>query len=166
METAIKSNLLQIKISTIGPGTYTTAEGDVYSGTWEADRLVSNEEVSIAFTDGSRYQGMFNNWAYNGQGKYIYPDNSVLTGNFVDNVPVGSLTLIDPNGHKWIGKAEQGYAWLDPVNHFYEMLDHTSRTKDLKKSRRSELLARSTMSKIKTVQSVINEEKVDQVDIK
>ncbi|XP_045775216.1 MORN repeat-containing protein 4-like [Maniola jurtina] len=146
-----------------GPGTYTTAEGDIYSGIWENDRLGSNEEVTIIFTDGSRYEGLFKDWCYNGKGRYIYPDGSVLTGDFVDNIPVGRLTLTDPNGHQWLGKADQGFAWLDPVNHFYEMLE---RSRDLKRLRRSELSARSIVSKIKTVQSVINENqvKVDQGD--
>ncbi|CAH2229971.1 radial spoke head 1 homolog [Pararge aegeria] len=131
-----------------GPGTYTTQEGDIYTGTWDADRLGSNEEVSIQFTDGSRYEGVFKDWSYNGQGKYIYPDSSDVMGIFVENIPTGTLTLTDPNGHKWMGKAEQGFAWLDPVNHFYEMLE---RSKEVKRYRRSELSARSTASKIKTV---------------
>ncbi|XP_023937148.2 uncharacterized protein LOC112045266 [Bicyclus anynana] len=145
-----------------GTGTYTTAEGDIYSGTWEADRLGANEEVSITFKDGSKYVGHFDDWSYNGQGKYIYPDDSVLMGNFIGNIPVGDLTLVDPNGHEWVGKADNGFAWLDPVNHFYEMLE---RSRDLKKYVKSDLSARSTVSKLKMVQSVINEEHVETTNI-
>ncbi|CAH0725680.1 unnamed protein product, partial [Brenthis ino] len=108
-----------------GPGMYTTAEGDIYSGTWDADRLGVNENVSVAFTDGSKYEGPFKDWCYSGSGKYMYPDGSILIGDFNENMPIGGLTLIDPNGQVWFGKAEQGFGWFDPVNHFYDMLEKT-----------------------------------------
>lgn len=134
-----------------GPGTYTTAEGDIYSGTWDADRLGANEDVSVAFTDGSKYEGPFKDWCYSGLGKYLYPDGSVLMGDFNENMPIGGLTLIDPNGHVWLGKAEQGFGWFDPVNHFYDMLEKTRESKIRRPRGTLEPIAKSTISKIKTL---------------
>ncbi|XP_028170499.1 MORN repeat-containing protein 4-like isoform X1 [Ostrinia furnacalis] len=116
-----------------GPGLYTTVEGDTYMGTWDADKLGGNDEVTVAFTDGSRYEGFFKDWSYSGRGRYYYPDGSILRCDFSENSPVGFLTLSDPNDHIWLGKAEQGYGWFEPVNHFYDMLE---KTKDSGKSRR------------------------------
>lgn len=92
---------------------------------WDNDRLGANEEVTVAFTDTSRYEGLFKDWCYSGSGKYVYPDSSVLQCDFVENSPVGNLSLTDPNGHTWLGRAEQGYGWFEPVNHFYTMLEKT-----------------------------------------
>lgn len=139
----------------LGPGIYTTAEGDVYSGTWEADRL-GVDNVNVTYADGSRYEGLFKDWSYNGSGKYTYPDGSVLMANFVENTPIHALTLIDPNGHTWLGTAEQGFGWFDPVNHFYDMLEKTRESK-MKRYRPSLLpaMAHSTVSDIKKRKSVV-----------
>ncbi|CAG4952311.1 unnamed protein product [Colias eurytheme] len=119
-----------------GPGVYTTNEGDIYAGNWEADRFGANEEVSILFTDSAKYEGLIKDWCYAGPGRYIYPDGSTLVCDFVDNSPIGKLKLIDPNGHIWLGKAECGFAWFQPVNHYYEMLEATRDAKS-KKHRKS-----------------------------
>ncbi|XP_059052714.1 radial spoke head 1 homolog isoform X2 [Achroia grisella] len=116
-----------------GPGTYTTIEGDVYTGVWDGDNLGANEETVISFTDGSKYEGSSRDWSYDGSGKYLYPDGSLLSCTFVENSPLGPLSLTDPNGHIWLGKAEQGYGMLDPVNHFYDFLE---KTRDLGRIRR------------------------------
>ncbi|KPI96938.1 PREDICTED: phosphatidylinositol 4-phosphate 5-kinase 1-like [Papilio xuthus] len=110
-----------------GPGIYTTAEGDAYAGYWENDKLGVNDEVMISYQDGSRYQGLLKDWCYTGRGRYYYPDGTILQCEFVDNCPVGNLTLIDPNGHTWLGKAEHGYCWFQPVNHLYVMLETRKR---------------------------------------
>ncbi|XP_028170507.1 uncharacterized protein LOC114360125 isoform X4 [Ostrinia furnacalis] len=60
-----------------GPGLYTTVEGDTYMGTWDADKLGGNDEVTVAFTDGSRYEGFFKDWSYSGRGR---PERSHLVG--------------------------------------------------------------------------------------
>ncbi|XP_045451218.1 phosphatidylinositol 4-phosphate 5-kinase 2-like [Melitaea cinxia] len=133
-----------------GPGTYTTAEGDTYFGEWDADRLGVNEDVCIKFTDGSKYVGKIKDWSYSGRGKYFYPDDSVLECDFSENTPVGNLTLTDPNNHKWLGRAEQGYGWFEPVNHFYEYLEKTKESK-VKKRRTTDVGVRSTLSNIKSV---------------
>lgn len=112
-------------VTVSGLGVYTTAEGDSYSGNWEADKLTVNGLAIISYNDGSKFEGFIKEWSYTGRGKYTYPDGSVLAGDFVDNCPVGPLVLTDPNGHVWMGVAEQGFGWCEPVNHFYEMLETT-----------------------------------------
>lgn len=106
-------------------GIYITAGGESYYGNWDHDKLKPNEVVSISYPDGAKYEGIFKDWCYYGAGKYTYPDGTVMLGNFIDNCPVGGITLYDPNGHKWLGKAEVGFAWFGPVNHYYDMLDKT-----------------------------------------
>uniref|UniRef100_A0A2A4KBC5 MORN repeat-containing protein 5 n=1 Tax=Heliothis virescens TaxID=7102 RepID=A0A2A4KBC5_HELVI len=131
-----------------GPGVYTTAEGDSYTGNWEADKFGGNEEVVIAFADGSKYEGTIKEWAYASNSRYTYPDGSVLQGEFIDNCPVGHLTLTDPNGHTWLGTADQGFAWFEPVNHFYEFLETTrDPSNKLKKRHKNVLQDPSSMSK-------------------
>lgn len=41
-------------------------------GTWDADKLGGNDEVTVAFTDGSRYEGYFKDWCYSGRGRLVY----------------------------------------------------------------------------------------------
>lgn len=106
-----------------GYGTYTTAEGDTYFGAWESDKLGRNEEVTITFIDGATYRGLFKEWCYSGKGNYEYPDGCVLECDFQENIPINGLKLTDPNGHVWLGKAEQGFGWFTPVNHFFEVLE-------------------------------------------
>ncbi|KAL4711495.1 hypothetical protein ACJJTC_000511 [Scirpophaga incertulas] len=108
-----------------GPGTYITAVGDIYTGIWEADKLGANEVVSINFIDGSRFEGSFRDWSYSGPGRYYYADGSVLKGEFAENTLVGQLELSDPNGHVWLGKAQQGFAWFEARNHYFDMLPTT-----------------------------------------
>ncbi|XP_047992760.1 radial spoke head 1 homolog [Leguminivora glycinivorella] len=105
-----------------GAGVYTTAEGDVYTGNWEGDRLFG-DEVTIAYTDGSKYEGPIKDWSYTGRGKYTYPDGTVLNADFIENFPVRELMLTDPNGHVWLGRAEVGFGRLDPWNHFYQAFE-------------------------------------------
>ncbi|XP_026756380.1 uncharacterized protein LOC113516199 [Galleria mellonella] len=133
-----------------GPGIYTTAEGDIYNGVWDGDKLGANDGTLISFSDGSKYEGSFRDWCYNGSGKYLYPDGSLLTCSFIENSPFGCLSLTDPNGHTWLGNADQGYAWLEPVNHFYELLETTRdigrirrrhKNKDVQDQNRSQLSA-------------------------
>ncbi|XP_026746488.1 phosphatidylinositol 4-phosphate 5-kinase 5-like [Trichoplusia ni] len=116
-----------------GPGVYTTAEGDCYTGLWESDKFGGNEEVSITYVDGSTYKGQFKDWYYNNHGQYTYPDGSLLDCDFIDNCPVGHLRLTDPNGHVWLGKADSGYGWFEPVNHFFEFLDTTRESTKVKR---------------------------------
>ncbi|XP_068618067.1 MORN repeat-containing protein 4-like [Battus philenor] len=106
-----------------GPGIYTTAEGDAYAGLWDNDKFGISDEIMISFRDGSKYQGFLKDWKYSGRGRYYYPDGSILSCDFVENCPVGFLTLTDPNGHIWLGKAEHGFCWFQPVNHLYDMLE-------------------------------------------
>lgn len=133
-----------------GPGVYTTAEGDIYTGMWENDRLGANEEVTITFTDTARFEGLFKDWCFSGPGKYTYPDNSILQCDFVENSPVGNLVLTDPNGHTWLGRAEQGFGWFEPVNHFYTMLE---KTRESDKIRRRHKNKDKSASEVVTVKS-------------
>lgn len=113
-----------------GHGIYTTAEGDSYTARWDNNIIDSKETAIVSYNDGAKFEGFLKDFSYHGKGKYTYPDGSVLTGEFTDNCPVGQLVLTDPNGHTWLAKADQGFAWCTPVNHFYEMLETTTtRTK-------------------------------------
>ncbi|KAH9630260.1 hypothetical protein HF086_012445 [Spodoptera exigua] len=112
-----------------GYGVYTTAEGDRYQGNWDQDKFGLNDEVVITYLDGAKFEGTIKDWAYFGKGKYTYPDGGYLQCEFADNCPIGNLRLIDPNGHIWLGKAEQGFAWFEPVNHFYDFLETTCPTR-------------------------------------
>ncbi|PZC71767.1 uncharacterized protein LOC110382242 [Helicoverpa armigera] len=120
-----------------GPGVYTTAEGDSYTGSWEADKFGGVDEVVISFADGSKYEGIIKDWCYTGNSTYTYPDGSVLQGEFIENCPVGQLSLTDPNGHTWLGNADQGFAWFEPVNHYYEFLETTRDMSKIKKRHRN-----------------------------
>ncbi|VVC94013.1 unnamed protein product [Leptidea sinapis] len=112
-----------------GLGAYKTAEGDIYSGIWEHDRLGFSDIAHVLYTNGAKFEGLLKDWCYSGPGKYIYPDNSVLLCDFADNAPVGKLKLLDPNGHAWLGKSEVGFAWMEASSHYYDMLDKESKTK-------------------------------------
>ncbi|OWR51853.1 hypothetical protein KGM_200408 [Danaus plexippus plexippus] len=114
-------------------GTFKHDTGDVYDGYFEAKKKDRSVKMH-----GSTYEGQYKDWSYSGHGKYVYPDDSVLIADFNDNVPVGNLTLVDPNGHIWLGRAEQGFGWFDPVNHFYDMLEKTRENK-VKKHRKSDI---------------------------
>ncbi|XP_049875729.1 uncharacterized protein LOC126373589 [Pectinophora gossypiella] len=120
-----------------GPGVYTTAEGDIYSGTWESDKLNAFEVTTIQYKDGSKYEGFIRDWSYQSAGKYSYPDGSYLTCDFMANAPTGSLTMTDPNGHQWLAKADVGFAWFEPVNHYYDMLERSRDVPKNKKKRKT-----------------------------
>ncbi|XP_053610537.1 uncharacterized protein LOC128675264 [Plodia interpunctella] len=131
-----------------GPGVYTTAEGDIYSGIWEGDKFGS-EVANISYTDGSRYEGYIKDWSYNGKGSYIYPDTSALSCDFVDNCPVGNLVLTDPNKHIWLASPELGYAWFEPVNHYYDMLESTRDYAGLRKRNKKKANIENNTEKVK-----------------
>uniref|UniRef100_A0A2H1VBQ3 SFRICE_038107 n=1 Tax=Spodoptera frugiperda TaxID=7108 RepID=A0A2H1VBQ3_SPOFR len=132
-----------------GFGVYTTAEGDRYEGHWDQDRFGWNDEVVISYIEGAKYEGTVKDWSYSGKGKYTYPDGSHLQCEFADNCPTGNLRLTDPNGHLWLGKAELGFAWFEPVNHFYDFLETTSATR----KRRKGLHASSSQMSKKSLRS-------------
>ncbi|KAJ2945695.1 hypothetical protein O0L34_g535 [Tuta absoluta] len=120
-----------------GPGTYTTNEGDSYTGVWENDKLgAGGEEVTIRYHTGAKYEGNMRDWCYHGKGRYKYPDGSVLECDFDYNCPVGLMELTDPNGHHWHAKAEHGFACFEPVNHYYDMLDSVIDKAEIRKRRR------------------------------
>lgn len=110
-----------------GPGTYRTAEGDTYTGVWDFDKLGDTQDVELRYADGARYDGHLRDWMYHSRGRYQYPDGTTIICEFVDNAPVGSLSLADPNGHEWLGTAEVGHCWFEPVNHFYRLLEKPKR---------------------------------------
>ncbi|KAI5642088.1 phosphatidylinositol 4-phosphate 5-kinase 2-like [Phthorimaea operculella] len=126
-----------------GQGTYTTNEGDSYTGVWDNDKLGSGgQEVTISYHSGAKYEGFLQDWCYHGKGKYTYPDGSVLECHFDDNCPVGQLELKDPNGHIWYGKAQQGFALFEPTNHYYQMLDSVIDKAEIRRRRRELNLAK------------------------
>ncbi|GBP40035.1 hypothetical protein EVAR_19163_1 [Eumeta japonica] len=107
----------------IGPGVYTTVDGDTYSTEWVEEKLPVNVETTVVYSDGSKYHGYFKDWMYSGKGKYFYPDGSWMECDFFENCPIDNLTFTDPNGHAWLGKADVGFGWLEPSNHYYRYLN-------------------------------------------
>ena len=63
-----------------GRGTYTTAQGDVYVGTYVAGQRHGNGVYTRK--DGSRYEGEFKDGCTHGQGVYVFEDGSIYRGQF------------------------------------------------------------------------------------
>ncbi|GBP40034.1 hypothetical protein EVAR_19162_1 [Eumeta japonica] len=105
-----------------GKGIYRSAQGDSYSSNWQNNNLPFDEKSYIKYPDGSKYEGHLNNWMYTGKGMYTFPDGSSMECNFEQNCPTGEIVLRDPNGHLWKGKADLGYGWMEPTNHYYNIL--------------------------------------------
>ncbi|XP_022823137.1 uncharacterized protein LOC111354089 [Spodoptera litura] len=130
-----------------GYGVYTTAEGDRYQGHWDQDRFGWSDEVVISYVDGAKFEGIVKDWSYSGKGNYTYPDGGHLHCEFADSCPTGNLRLTDPNGHIWLGKAELGFAWFEPVNHFYDFLETASATRS--KRRHHKGMSKKSLSRSK-----------------
>lgn len=43
----------------------------------------------------------------NGKGRWIYPDDTVFEGQFLDNLPIGEGVFLFPNGNALTGRYEQ-----------------------------------------------------------
>ncbi|KAH1016227.1 hypothetical protein HUJ04_007485 [Dendroctonus ponderosae] len=112
-----------------GHGTYTTKDGQIYTGKWDGDKLVENEDVEIVYPGGVKYYGSLLKNQYTGPGVYHLEDNVSLICNFADNIPTGEVTLIDPNGNAWHGFAEKDDSLLIKEHPFYRNI-----SKDLGKA--------------------------------
>ena len=68
-----------------------------YKGIWEKDKL--NEKAKISFSDGSLYDGNVEEFDYNGEGVYKFPNMAQMKCEFVNNIPVNDVLLTDPTGN-------------------------------------------------------------------
>lgn len=84
-----------------GEGTYTTWDGNRYTGTWTEDSL--DGQVTIQYVDGSSFEGCLQNGEYTGPGKYQFPDGSSFQGNFIHSQISGEGNWIDAVGQQWHG---------------------------------------------------------------
>ncbi|XP_037082578.1 radial spoke head 1 homolog [Pollicipes pollicipes] len=85
-----------------GDGTYTTSDGDQYTGTWAEDTL--DGAVTICFVDGSTFSGTLQDGQYAGPGRYSFPDGSYFEGTFTCSQISGEGVWMDAHGQEWRGQ--------------------------------------------------------------
>ncbi|KAG5872104.1 hypothetical protein JTB14_031046 [Gonioctena quinquepunctata] len=102
-----------------GYGTYTTIDGQSYSGLWVDDKLVEEEQLEIRYPNGSEYYGNLLENKYNGPALYVVQPKLHLLCQFSQNKPFGALLLVDPNGREWYGTAGETEAVLLPEHVFF-----------------------------------------------
>jgi len=61
-----------------GQGTYTFADGSVYTGAWANGKR--NGQGIMTYPDGVKYEGEFSDGLFSGQGTYNFANGSVYTG--------------------------------------------------------------------------------------
>ncbi len=116
-----------------GTGTYTYANGDVYTGA-----LLNNKMHGygvIVFSSGDKYEGGFNNGLRSGTGVYTWKSGAKYEGSFVDDVKNGFGKMYYANGDYYEGQfvndKRQGsgyYRWADGESYrgsFYNNLIDT-----------------------------------------
>ena len=89
---------------------------DIQAGCISGD--CDDGEGVFAYSDGSKYEGKFQNSKINGWGTWYFPDGSKYIGNFKDNLKNGKGTLYEKGGEKkpgewlkgeYIGNAESDF---------------------------------------------------------
>lgn len=105
-----------------GWGVYTTRDGHMYQGNWENDQLLDSPETAILYPSGHRYLGVTLNGKYSGQGHYIFNNNLLLTSEFLENKPTGTIQMYDYEGHLWEGQAYDTHSVILSVNHFFDSI--------------------------------------------
>ncbi len=119
----------RFQYNAIFEGTYTYADGKVFTGHWEF--LERNGRGTLKYTDGRvyegdfksglrhgkgvmtwpsgrRYEGDFIRGTRTGKGTLTYPDGRVYTGDFVDGEPTGQGVMTLPDGKRLEGKFVKG----------------------------------------------------------
>lgn len=95
--------MINNKFLILGIGTYTTKDGQVYTGRWYNDKLMDEKPLQISYCDGSCYEGTLLESKYSGAGQYVIDDNLQLSCEFSDNKPTGDVIMLDHKGTVWSG---------------------------------------------------------------
>lgn len=66
-----------------GHGQHTTTDGSVYDGEWNQDKM--NGQGKLTHHSGAVYTGQFVNNQFHGHGVYTWPNGSAYEGEFVEN---------------------------------------------------------------------------------
>ncbi|XP_045475898.1 uncharacterized protein LOC123681698 [Harmonia axyridis] len=103
-----------------GFGTYTTNDGQSYTGKWYDDKLIDGSPVEITFKDGTVYEGNLEKYKFKGAGCLNLPGNLKLILEFVENKPVGDIILLDNVGRPWYGKSEGDLCIFHQENIYFE----------------------------------------------
>jgi len=77
-----------------GEGKSVSKNGNTYEGYFIHGKCWDDKAV-YTFSDGSKYEGAFENDLFNGKGKFTYADGDVVTGTFKDGLLQGSATYYD-----------------------------------------------------------------------
>lgn len=99
-----------------GPATIYYQNGDIFVGELKDGRRAFG---SLAFANGEVYQGQFNEFGYNGKGRYSFPDGRIYDGFYKDNNKYGQGTFTWPNGSKYDGqwdKVQHGFGVFTDEN--------------------------------------------------
>ncbi|XP_002731054.1 uncharacterized protein LOC100366738 [Saccoglossus kowalevskii] len=84
-----------------GYGEHTTSEGTVYQGNWENDKM--NGHGKLMHPSGAIYEGDFVNNQFTGKGRYTWPDGSYYDGPFIENRMEGEGEFTDTDSQVWTG---------------------------------------------------------------
>ena len=104
-----------------GPGTYTYANGDSFTGVW-LNGYKQSGEGTIIYTNGPVYNGTLLNGKRNGEGTYTEPDGDSFTGTFLDDAwqtGEGTITFSNTGGTytgAWLNGERTGegtYTWAN-----------------------------------------------------
>jgi len=68
--------------------------------------IQENGSFKIVYSDGTIYDGGFENDVQHGTGKLIYPDGTIYDGGFENGVKDGTGKMIYTNGTTWVGEFE------------------------------------------------------------
>lgn len=99
-----------------GSGVMKKKDGSVYRGSFKDD-LFSDENATLEFANGDRYEGGFEEGLFSGQGTYYYADGSVYRGGFLKGERSGQGTFSYANGDSFTGtfendmRLEGTYTW-------------------------------------------------------
>ena len=84
----------------------TWPDGRRYEGEWVQGRITRG---TMRYTDGSTYDGGFENEIRHGEGTCTWSDGRQYVGAFKDGVPDGRGTMTWPDGRRYEGEWVQGW---------------------------------------------------------
>jgi hypothetical protein len=96
----------RFQYNAIFEGTYTYADGKVFTGHWEF--LERNGRGTLKYTDGRVYDGEFKSGLRHGKGTLTWPSGRKYEGDFVGGTRTGKGTLTYPDGRVYTGDFVEG----------------------------------------------------------